>query len=128
MKLRYSLVVLFVLVLIAGCAGSKKAARQPHPLAGDWTYQVDTPDGTYAGTISLKEAEGGTLDGVIAGEGLSGAAAMTDLMFDANKLTFKFDSGTYGVIGVDVAVAGNAFAGLINVDGVGEMPIKGARK
>lgn len=120
--------LVFALVATAGCAGSKEAMKAPNPLVGDWTFQIDSPQGPYAGTIALTENEGGSLDGVLTGDTLPGGVEMTNLVFVDNKLTFKFDSGEYGVIDTQVLVTGNAFAGTINVGGVGEMPIRGAKK
>ena len=66
--------------------------------------------------------------GILTGDTLPGGVAMTNLVFEDNKLMFKFDSGEYGVIDTQLLVTGTAFAGTINVGGVGEMPIRGAKK
>ncbi len=55
-KLRYASLLLAAL-LIAGCAGSKEAAKAPHPLAGAWDWSVDTPQGVFAGILTITEVD-----------------------------------------------------------------------
>ncbi|MBX2820699.1 MAG: hypothetical protein KTR29_13490 [Rhodothermaceae bacterium] len=117
--------LLLSVLLLAGCASTKKAAE--HPLSGMWDYAVDTPEGVYNGVISITEAEG-SLVGSITSDALSGTMDLTDLAFADNKLSFKFDSGQYGVLDLNVTVDGNSFNGAISVPGVGEMPVSGSRK
>ncbi len=129
MNRRVLFLIVFAGVLtLAGCAGSKNTASEPHPLAGEWSYSLDTPEGPYSGTIRLSEADGGMLNGIIMGDGLPGETALSNLALNDNKLTFEFDSGQYGVIGVDLNVNGDAFNGFLAISGVGELPIAGSRK
>ncbi|MEZ4699451.1 MAG: hypothetical protein R2834_03895 [Rhodothermales bacterium] len=128
MKRLFSGLLILALVAAAGCAGSKNAAKQPHPLAGDWSYQIDSPEGAYTGSIMVSENTGGGIDGTLTSDVIPGEMTMTNLMFDQNRFTFRFDSGQYGIVGVNVLVTGDAFNGMVNVDGVGEMPIRGQRK
>jgi len=117
--------LLLSVLLFAGCASTKKAAE--HPLSGMWDYAVDTPEGVYNGVISITEAEG-SLVGSITSDALSGTMDLTDLAFADNKLSFKFDSGQYGVLDLNVTVDGNSFNGAISVPGIGEMPVSGSKK
>ena len=125
MKTNSLFTLLFVFVMLAGCAGSKKAAV--HPLAGMWDYAVDTPEGVYEGTINVIEAEG-TLMGSLTNSALSGQMDLNGINFLEDQLSFSFDSGTYGIIDVKVDVDGNTFKGLLTIDGIGEMPITGTKK
>ena len=117
--------LLLSVLLLAGCASTKKAAE--HPLSGMWDYAVDTPEGVYNGVISITEAEG-SLVGSITSDALSGTMDLTDLIFADNKLSFKFDSGQYGVLDLNVTVDGDSFNGAISVPGIGEMPVTGSKK
>ena len=117
--------LLLSVLLLAGCASTKKAAE--HPLSGMWDYAVDTPEGVYNGVISITEAEG-SLVGSITSDALSGTMDLTDLAFADNTLSFKFDSGQYGVLDLNVTVDGNSFNGSISVPGIGEMPVTGSKK
>ena len=66
--------------------------------------------------------------GSITSDALSGTMDLTDLAFADNKLSFKFDSGQYGVLDLNVTVDGNSFNGAISVPGIGEMPVTGSKK
>ena len=117
--------MLLSLCIIAGCASTKKAAE--HPLSGMWDYAVDTPEGVYNGVISITESEG-SLMGSITSDALSGSMELNDIEFMDNALSFKFDSGTYGMLDLNVTVDGDSFNGALSVPGIGEMPISGTRK
>ncbi len=111
--------------LFAGCASTKKAA--PHPLAGMWDYSVDTPDGTYSGVVSITEVEG-SLVGNITSDALPGKMDLTGLMFEDNHVSFKFDSGEYGLLQFEADIMDDKLNGNIIVDGFGEMPVTGQKK
>lgn len=117
--------ILLTVLLVAGCASTKKAAE--HPLVGMWEYAVDTPEGVYNGLVTITEANG-SLMGSITSEALSGAMDLTDLTFAENMLSFKFDSGQYGVLDLNATVDGNSFEGALSMPGVGDMPITGSKK
>ena len=117
--------ILLSVLLVAGCASTKKAAE--HPLSGMWEYAVDTPEGVYNGVITIAEANG-ALMGSITSDALSGAMDLSNLVFAENKLSFKFDSGQYGVLDLNVTVDGDSFAGAISMPGVGDMPVTGSKK
>ena len=123
--LNISLVLFLAAGIFAGCASTKKAA--PHPLAGMWDYTVDTPQGVYSGVVSIAEVDG-VLTGTITNDGLSGAIDLTDLMFEDNKVSFKFDSGEFGILTFAADIMENKLNGNINVEGFGEMPVTGQKK
>ena len=125
MKTTTLFTILFSLLFIAGCASTKQAAE--HPLAGMWEYEVDTPEGVYTGVISIAETEGSLL-GSITNDALSGTMDLTNLAFNDDKLSFKFDSGQYGILDLNVTVDGSAFTGAITVPGIGDMPVNGSKK
>ena len=116
--------ILFVLTLTS-CSGSKKAMQ--HPLSGIWDYQIETPEGFYAGILSVNEIDG-ALQGIIQGDGLESEVDLSNLEFAENTLTFSFDSGSFGVIDLKVNVEGDSFGGFITVAGLGDMPISGSRQ
>lgn len=122
-----SLLTLFLSVLvIAGCASTKKAAE--HPLAGMWEYSVDTPEGVYEGLITLAEMDG-NLMGTLTSDALDGTVELNNIMFDENnKLAFKFDGGQFGMLDLNVTVNGDTFDGAITVPGVGDLPVNGSKK
>ena len=58
-----------VVLILSGCAGSGQTA---HPLAGNWDYVVETPDGNYEGTFMFTDGEEGLMGSII-GDGFSEA-------------------------------------------------------
>lgn len=123
--LNISLIFFLAAGIFAGCASTKKAA--PHPLAGLWNYSVDTPQGVYTGVVSIAEVDG-VLSGTISNDALPGEMELTGLMFEDNKVSFKFDSGEFGVLTFAADVMDNKLNGSINVDGFGEMPVTGEKQ
>jgi len=120
-----------VVALMAGCAGSREAADAPHPLAGAWAYTIDTPQGTFAGTITVAERDD-MLTGTIASDQQPDqTVALEELTFDSetSKMHFKYDSGEYGVMIVDMTLQEDALAGLMTLTQFNaEVPIKASRK
>ncbi len=115
-KLRYASLLLAAL-FIAGCAGSKEAAKAPHPLASAWDWSVDTPNGVVHGVLTFTEVED-MLAGTIGSEQAPGEVApLEELMFDSetSKVTFSYDSGEYGIMNITLTLDGDALNGMMNV-------------
>ena len=136
LRSRYApLTLVLAVLLMAGCAGSKEAAMEaappPHPLAGAWDWSVDTPQGVYTGILTFAEA-GDMLSGTIAAaENPEQTAELTELMFDSemSKVTFKYDSGEFGIMNVTLTLDGDALDGLMNVTQFGvDVPMTCKRK
>ncbi len=130
-KLRYASLLLAAL-LIAGCSGSKEAAKAPHPLAGAWDWSVDTPQGVFTGVLTFTEVED-MLAGMIAGaEEPDETAPLEELMFDSemSKVTFNYNSGDeFGIMNVTLTLDGDALNGIMNVIQFGvDVPMTGSRK
>ena len=132
LRLRYTTLALFLAVLLmAGCAGSKEAAKAPHPLSGAWDWSVDTPQGVYTGVLMFAEAED-MLSGTIASaEDPSQALPLEEVMFDSemSKVTFKFDNPEFGAMDVSLTLDGDALSGLLTVVAMGaDVPMTASRK
>ncbi len=126
---RFPLLLLVAVTLLAGCAGSREAARAPHPLAGAWDYSIDTPQGVFTGTVTFTEVDEVLTGAIVSSEQPDASAPLDDLAFDGSTLKFKFDSGQYGILAVTATVEGDAFDGLMNVASFGvDVPISGMRK
>ena len=136
---RYTLLTLILIALLmAGCAGSKEAAMEaaepakaPHPLTGAWDYSLDTPQGVFTGILTFAET-GDMLNGTIAqSQTPDQVASLEELMFDSDmsKVTFKFDSGEYGIMLVSLTLDGDALNGQMNVTQFGvDVPMTCLRK
>lgn len=121
--------ILFValsLFMLTGCSSSKKMAKV-HPLVGTWEYNVEAPDGSYPGMITIMEMDG-KLVGKISSDALAGSMDLSNLMFEDNTVSFNFESGQFGMIAAKALLEGDALNGTINVSGVGDLPITGMRK
>ena len=123
--------LLLVFCLMAGCAGTKKAAKAPHPLSGNWAYSLDTPQGTFTGVMTFAEAES-MLSGTITGDEQPGQTAqLEDITFDGDmsEVKFKFDGGEYGTMTVSSVLDGDKLDGLLNVGAYGvDVALTASRK
>lgn len=129
MKSNFSPILLFVVfALVAGCAGSKKAAEAPHPLAGDWSYSIDTPQGVFTGILSFTEVDD-VLGGMIGSDQQGGEIGIQNVAFEENQVTFEYDSGQYGMMDVKLMLEGDALNGDMNVRQFGaSVPFTAVRK
>ena len=122
LQFRYLPFVLFLVVgLLAGCASSKEAtepAKAPHPLAGAWDYSIDTPQGIYTGVMTFAEVEDMLTGTIAAAESPDQEGPLEELMFDseASTVSFKFDSGEYGMMIVNLTMEGEALNGQMTVN------------
>ncbi len=123
--------LLILVFVLAGCAGAKKTARAPHPLAGTWEYSLDTPQGVYTGTMMFVEAEG-VLSGTITSDDQPDQAApLEDLAFNTemSEVSFKFDGGEYGNMRVLSMLEGDAMKGSMNVGAYNvDVPLTASKK
>ena len=129
-KLRYASLRLTAL-LIAGCAGSKEAAKAPHPLAGTWDWSVDTPQGVFTGILTITEVDDMLAGTIGSAEAPDQTAPLEELMFDneMSKVTFTYDSGEFGIMNVTLTLDGDALIGIMNVTHFGaEVPMTASRK
>ncbi len=113
--------LLFAFLLVSGCASSKKIEKASHPLAGSWTYALDTPQGIYTGVMAFTEA-GDLLSGTITSDDSPDqSSVLEDLMFDTemSKLSFKFDGGEFGTLSVNTTLAGDSLDGTMTVGAYG---------
>ena len=128
---RYAFLTLLVVLLIAGCAGSREAARAPHPLAGAWDWSVDTPQGVFTGVLTFTEVDDLLAGAIAASQAPDQTAPLEELMFDSemSKVTFKYDSGEYGRMIVTLTLDTDALNGIMNVTQFGvDVPMTASRK
>ena len=129
---RYATLTLCLAVLLmAGCASSKEAAKAPHPLAGAWDWSVDTPQGIFTGVLTFAEAED-MLSGTITGdEGPDENLLMEEVAFDSemSKVSFKFNNPEFGPMIVNLTLDGDALTGMMTVTQFDmDVPMTCARK
>ena len=121
-KLRTTLpLVILALMFVAGCASTKEAAKEPHVLAGEWAYSLDTPQGVYTGVMKFMEEEEGLVGTIAADDSPELVAPLENLMFDSemSKLSFQFDGGEYGTMKVNTTLSDGKLMGMMNVGAYG---------
>lgn len=110
---------LLLMIVAAGCAGLGKN-KAPHPVAGQWDWSVDTPQGTYTGVLTFTEMDD-VLSGTISNAGQEDTSPLEDLVYNEGVVTFKFDSGEFGMLHVNVTLDGD------NMNGTMDVPMYDAR-
>ena len=132
MHTKHYLKALLILLFVAGCAGSRKAAQAPHPLAGNWDYTLDTPQGVYTGILTFTKSEVG-LTGVLnmSETPVDDVIQMEELVFDdeTQQVTYAFNGGEYGRMVVTLTLDGDNLDGSMNVLQFGlDVPLVATRK
>ncbi|NBC17974.1 MAG: amidohydrolase family protein [Bacteroidetes bacterium] len=95
--------------------------------AGTWSYEVETPQGTIGGVLTLS-GEPDDLEGTITNDATPGEPAnLEDVVVSGTTLSFRFDGGQFGEISVNVDIEGDTFEGSLSVPDFGGMPISGTR-
>ena len=114
---------LILLLVAAGCAGSRDMAMEPEmpaepepmeeaapmlPIVGDWQWSLDTPDGTYTGAL-IFSMEGDSLMGAVTLDVSPQDSLYFGAMYnEADSLaTFSYDSGEFGMMDVELKLDGS---------------------
>lgn len=95
------------------------------PVAGAWSYALETPNGASSGRIELAADASGALSGRIvraSGE----ASELSSATLDGDVLTLVYPSARYGSMTMRLAVSGDALTGALLV-GQTEMPVRATR-
>ena len=108
--------VLLLALLVCGCTSTRTAVvggeAPPHPLAGEWVYSLDTPQGSYTGSITFS-VEGDSLVGAIAMDMAPDDPLTFGATYDSEtaEVTFTFDSGEYGLMDVALTLVDDTLTG-----------------
>jgi hypothetical protein len=119
------LLILATLLVVAGCAGSKKTAVSPY--AGLWSFTVDAGGDIYTGTLTISD-EGGAPVGSIYSERDRATIPLENVLFDAPALGFQLRHPMYGRLTAQTTIEGDLLRGSISVPGEGSFQIRGQRK
>ena len=131
LKPRILLSFILALLLVAGCASTKEAVKEPHVLAGAWAYTLDTPQGVYTGVMTIMEGEEGLSGTILNDDAPDQVAPLENVMYDEemSKLTFSFDGGEFGTMKVSQTLTEGKLMGMMNVGAYGvEVSITAAKK
>ncbi|GAB5518291.1 MAG: hypothetical protein RhofKO_05420 [Rhodothermales bacterium] len=107
--------------------GEQKAEAGGSSLGDYANYEIEmnTPQGAMGMVVALSGSPD-DLSGTILADGAPAPAPLTDLTLDGDDLSFKFDSGQYGVLSVTASLANDAFDGTLAVAGM-SIPMQGAK-
>ena len=92
-KLSPAIIVIFIL-LLSGCASTKKSKTAIPNYIGQWNYTLSLPDGDYPGYLKFNDQEGQTI-GMIGNN--DGEAQLQGLVIDEEKMSGNFDFQGYSV-------------------------------
>jgi imidazolonepropionase-like amidohydrolase len=123
-EIRYVFVDGQMFEMETGAEATAPAAVSP---AGTWSYEVETPQGTIGGVLTLS-GDPDDLEGTITNDASPGDPAdLEDVVVSGTTLSFSFDGGQFGEISVSVNIEGDTFEGSLSVPGAGGLPISGTR-
>jgi hypothetical protein len=119
------LIFLFAILVVSSCATVKTSQVSVTPV-GDWDYTITgTPNGDYAGVLSIVDKDGGLAASMKSNEG---ELPFTNFSFD--KAT-NIAVGNFSFQGTDLVfnatLAGESMTGTISAGGFG-FPFKATRK
>lgn len=95
-------------------------------LVGTWTYEVETPQGSQTGTLTL-EGDASELSGTISGAGTDEEQDIESVSFDGTTLSFALNSPEMGRLDVSVEVEGTSFDGTVTGP-FGSLPFTGEKE
>lgn len=107
-------VILFTVILIlSGCASTKKSKTAIPNYIGQWNYTLSLPDGDYPGYLKFSTQEGQSI-GMIGNT--DGETQLQDFLIDEEKMSGNFDFQGYSV-SVTGTFAGEILNGMMSAAG-----------
>lgn len=122
--LRSISVLILLLALLAGCAGTKKAALSP--AAGTWSFRLDAGSEVRTGSFTVVDTKG-ELTGSLFDEYNQATLPLSGVAFVAPALTFEVEHPDYGTLKAELTLEADAYQGRLSVPYEGSFPIRGQR-
>jgi hypothetical protein len=94
-------------------------------VVGAWSYEVETPQGSQSGTLTIEGDASGLSRTISGGDGET--TDLSGVSFDGTTLSFSFDSGQAGRLTVNVEIDGSTFEGSVT-GAFGSIPITGEKE
>ncbi len=133
MQYRYTLFALFLVLLLGGCASTGGLSSEVSPVAGDWNYSIDSPQGIYTGTLIIVQGDSGLEVSLLEESQKDNpeAATSADLVEfneETQTLSFSFDNPEFGTMNVSLVLGEEGLNGTLHVVQFGmDMPLMAAR-
>ncbi len=128
-----TLFALFSVLLLGGCASIGGLSSEDSPVAGNWDYSVDSPQGVYTGTLMIVQGDSG-LEVSLAEEGQEdnpeAAIRAVSVEFDeeTQTLSFSFDNPEYGTMNVSLVLGEEGLSGVLHAVQFGvDLPLMATR-
>ncbi|RLD22172.1 MAG: hypothetical protein DRI69_01930, partial [Bacteroidetes bacterium] len=105
--------------------GSEKPAR----IVGNWSFEVETPGGAQAGTITIT-GDDGDFQGTLYPDDEEDESVLYDIDVEGNVLTFSMDMEADGgslTIEFELTIEDDSFTGEASAGEAGTFPITGER-
>ncbi|MXX97687.1 MAG: hypothetical protein F4065_05010 [Rhodothermaceae bacterium] len=132
MKYRYTLFIFFLVLVLGACASTGELSTEESPVAGDWTYSIDSPQGIYTGTLMI--VQGDSLEVSLAEEGQEDnpeeiiSAYSVEFDEETQTLSFSFDNPEFGTMHVSLVLGEEGLSGGIHVVQFGvDLPLMATR-
>ena len=126
----YALSSLFLLFILGGCASTGGLSSEESPVAGDWTYSIDSPQGIYTGTLMIAQGDSGLEISLAQEDNPEAIVDAYSVEFDeeAQSLSFSFDNPEFGAMHVSLVLGEEGLSGGIHVVQFGvDLPLTATR-
>ena len=122
MKL-FPLTMIVIMLLVAGCASTKKSKTSIPNYIGQWNVVISLPDGDEDRYVKFVQEED-QVAGYVGGD--LGEVQLVDLVIDEEKMSANFDIEGYH-IDMTGTFDGDAIKGILSADGY-EIPYAGTKQ
>ncbi len=115
MYYRYSLLILFSVFILGGCASTGELSAQQSPVAGTWDYRIDSPDGVFTGTLSILDSDEGLLVEIsVVDQEETSKGESVEFNQDTQSLSFSLDTSEYGRMHVSMTLGEDELSGTLH--------------
>ncbi len=105
MYYRYSLFILFTVFILGGCTSTGELFVQKSPVTGTWDYRINSPDGIFTGTLSIRDSDEGLLVELsVTDQEETSQGESVEFNQDDQSLSFSFDTSEYGRMHVSMTL------------------------
>ena len=96
---------------------------------GTWDWSVDSPDGTFTGTVTVEGPADALTGYMTSDEGGDQKLPLSEVKLEGDILMFSFDNPDYGSMMVKGTIDGDKIDSMLNVVNMGvDLPMKMTRK
>ena len=125
------MLIFFVVLFMGACtsSGEMVSGKPVRPVAGNWDYSIESPEGLFTGKLIITDAET-ELNVSVMGEGQEAPIEAVDAGFDeeTQTLSFAFENPDYGMLEVSLVLGDDGMDGILHAVRYGvDSPITATR-